>query len=435
MPLLRVVLVLLLLLALGIGGAWLWSRQPEIAGIEPPPFSSFAADLVARGARLAAVGDCDTCHTVPGGPHYAGGRQIPTPFGTVYSTNITPDRDTGIGGWSEAAFARAVREGVSRRGRYLYPAFPYDHYAKLADDDVHALYAFVMTRSPVIQRTPRTRLAFPLNQRWLVALWNLLYLDRTPFRSDPGRSAEENRGAYLVEGLGHCGDCHTPRNLLGAEKSGEALAGGMAEGWHSPALDAASPAPVPWNADHLFAYLHQGWDTEHGAAAGPMQPVVEDLAQADPGDVRAIAAYIAALQGPPSAERQRRAEALLAQSARREPTAPAHPADDLGAAIFAGACASCHFGGPAMVPPRGIDLALSSAIAAPDPSDAVYVILDGIRPPEGRPGPWMPGFAGAFTDAQLGALLRYLRGQYDGQPAWPDLDSRIRDVRRSRERS
>src|SRR5207302_8575101 len=206
-------------------------------------------------------------------------------------------------------------------------------------------------------------LPFPLTQRWTLAFWNLLYLDDRPFGADPGQSAEWNRGAYLVDGLGHCGDCHTPRNLLGAEKAGEALAGGEAEGWSAPALNAASPAPVPWDASHLFAYLRRGWDAEHGAAAGPMQPIINDLAKADESDVRAIAAYIAGQIGEPSAERRQKAEALLAQA--RDSTQPAKPnaGEETAVAMFAGACAGCHLGTAAMALPHGIDLRLGTAIS------------------------------------------------------------------------
>ena len=292
-----------------------------------------------------------------------------------------------------------------------------------------------MTRAPVTSRAPRNSLPFPLNQRWPLVFWNLLYLDDTPFRSDPQQGAEWNRGAYLVEGLGHCGDCHAPRNLLGAERGGLALDGGEAEGWSAPALNAASSAPVPWDAAHLFTYLRQGRDPEHGAAAGPMQPIVEDLANADETDVRAIAAYIAAQVGEPSPERRRRADALLAQARVAVEPAPPNPGEETGAAIFAGACASCHLGGPAMTSPRGIDLRLSTVISAPDPRDAILIVLDGIRPPEGQAGPWMPRFDGAFTDAQLAILLGYLRAHYGEGPAWTDLETRLRDIRRSRERS
>jgi mono/diheme cytochrome c family protein len=327
-----------------------------------------------------------------------------------------------------------MKDGVSRSGDYLYPAFPYDHYAKLSDDDIAALYAFLMSRAAVQSRPPANALPFPLNLRWTVAVWDLLYLDRTPFRPDPTQSAARNRGAYLVQGLGHCGDCHTPRDRLGGEKTAADFAGGTAEGWSAPALTAASPAPMPWSEMQLVRYLHHGWDVEHGAAAGPMAPVTRDLARASAADVAAIATYIASLEGPGAAKRTHAAASL--PSASPLPTEPVSvSAADLGATLFDGACANCHAGSSPMLPPHGIDLRYSTAINAPDPTDAILVILDGIRPAEGERGPWMPRFDGAFTDAQLAALLRYLRAQHSGAPPWSDLERRIRALRQTKERS
>ncbi len=444
---LRRPLAIAAVLVLAIGGFAVWSQERVIAGIAPPPRSAFDPALIENGARLAAIGNCQACHTVPGAADYAGNRPIPTPFGTPFgtvpSTNITPAPGSGIGRWSEEAFRRAMREGVSRRGHHLYPAFPYAHYARLDDDDLSALYAFLMTRLPVETSTPANTLEFPLNQRWLLAFWNLLFLDSAPFRPDPQHTAEWNRGAYLVAGLGHCGACHTPRNFLGAEKTGQALGGGEAEGWRAPALNAASPAPVPWDEAQLFAYLRhgglrqgrlrQGWSAEHGAAAGPMQPIVNDLARAADADVHAIAAYLAAQQGEISPERRQRAAEVLARAAKSELPKPA-PGEELGAAIFAGACALCHTNAPGVAPPRGIDLALSTAINEVDPRNAILILLDGIRPGEGKAGPSMPDFDGAFSDAQLTALLFYVRAHYSSFPAWTDLETQLRDIRRSRER-
>ncbi len=433
MRLLGTAFLILVLLALAVGAFVLSSQQPVIARIEPPPRSTFAAALIAKGARLAAIGNCYLCHTAPGGRAYAGNRPIPTPFGTIYSTNITPAPGNGIGHWSVAAFRRAMRQGVSRRGSHYYPAFPYPHFARLDDDDLHALYAFIMTRQPVDIFAPTNELPFPLNERWLMPFWNSLFLDRAPLRADPAHSAAWNRGRYLVEGLGHCGDCHTPRNLLGGAKASQALAGGSAEGWRAPALNAASPAPVPWDEPHLVAYLHHGWDSDHGAAAGPMQDVVTSLAQADPADIRAIVVYLIAQQGAVSPARRQRASEAMARAARPEPPQPA-AGEVPEAAIFAGACASCHTGGAPMVPPHGIDLALSTAVNEADPTNAILIVLDGIRPAEGHAGPAMPGFGGALTDDQLVRLLAYVRAHYGSGAAWPDLATNLRDIRDKRKR-
>ena len=415
-----------------VGFVW-WSQEPLITGIEPPPRSEFDPALIKDGAGLAALGGCRFCHTAPDGADYAGNRPIGTPFGTVPSTNITPAPGSGIGRWSEAAFRRAMRRGVSRRGHHLYPAFPYDHYAKLTDDDLHALYAFMMTRRPVETSIPANTLVFPLNRRWLLIFWNLVFLDAAPFRPDPLHTAQWNRGAYLVAGLGHCGACHTPRNLLGAEKTGQALAGGEAEGWLSPALNASSPAPVPWDEAQLYAYLRHGRAAEHGAAAGPMLPIVNALAQAPDADIRAIAVYLAAQRGEISSERRQRAVEAVARAAKRELPKPA-PGEEVGGAIFAGACAACHADGTGMAPLRGIDLALSTAINDADPRNAILVVLDGVPLGEGQAGPSMPGFEGAFSDAQLTALLHYLHAHYSSGPAWTNLETTLRDIRRARQR-
>jgi mono/diheme cytochrome c family protein len=425
------VAALVLLVVAAIVFVW-WSQPEVIAGIETLPASGFDRALIERGARLAAIGNCEFCHTAPGGAEYAGNRPIPTPFGAVYSTNITPAPGSGVGRWSEEAFRRAMRQGISRRGDHLYPAFPYDHFARLDDDELHALYAFVMTRRPVETYQQDNDLPFPLNQRWLLAFWNLLFLDSSPSRPDPQQNPEWNRGASLVAGLGHCGDCHSPRNLLGAERRGRDLAGGDAEGWTGPALNAASPAPVPWDAAHLFAYLRHGRDPEHGVAAGPMRPVTDDLARADEADVRAIAAYLATRQAVSDARRERGAKALAQAAAGQMPAT--RPGEEEAAAIFAGACAACHVGGRDMTPPRGIDLALSTAINDSEPRNAILILLDGIAPGGERAGPLMPGFAGAFTDPQLAGLLRYLRAHYSGGPAWADLAAKVRTVREARGR-
>ena len=421
------ILVALVLLA---GGYVLWSQEAVIAGIEPPPRSSFDPALIAKGAQLGAIGNCAVCHTAAGGRAYAGGRAIPTPLGSIYSTNITPAAGTGIGRWPEAAFDRAMRRGVSRHGAHLYPAFPYDHFAKLSDDDLHALYAFLMTRLPVEARIPANRLPFPLDQRWLLPFWNALFLDDERFRPDPSHDAEWNRGAYLISGLGHCGDCHTPRNLLAAEKPSQALAGGDAEGWRAPALNAASYAPLRWTEAQLMAYLREGEASEHGAAIGPMREVTDGLAQADEPDIRAIAIYLADLQAKATSAQEHQVADAKTRTDRNELSGPAR-GQEPGAVLFAGACAACHAGGRRMVPPHGIDLARSTAIAEADPRNAIRIVLGGIQPKDNEPGPLMPGFAGAFTDDQLTRLLDYIRAQDGKAPPWPDLKAKLHDIRSS----
>ncbi|HET9749674.1 MAG TPA: cytochrome c, partial [Casimicrobiaceae bacterium] len=276
MTAIRTLLAIVVVLAIMAGLLASCASRPAIEPAPAPTRASFDPAVIVHGAQLEAIGDCRTCHTAPGGKAFAGGRRIETPFGAIYSTNITPDRDTGIGAWTEPAFVRAMREGVDRAGHHLYPVFPYDHFTLVSDDDLHALYAFLMTRSPVAARAPRNELAFPIGFRPLLAGWKALYLPRRVFHPQSGRSDEWNRGAYLVEGLGHCGACHTPRNALGAEERDQAFAGGQAEGWDAPALGTSSSSPVPWTRERLIAYLRNDAVSGQGIPAGPMLPVAHN---------------------------------------------------------------------------------------------------------------------------------------------------------------
>src|SRR5437016_5426186 len=281
-----------------IGFAIAW--RPAIAAIDPPSPQSFDADLVRRGRDLAAIGNCSDCHTVRGGKSFVGGLPVPRPFGTMLSSNSSPDPETGIGRWPEEAFRRAVRSGVSRDGQHLYPTFPYDHFTNVTDEDDRALYAYLMTREPVHASARENQLSFPLDQRFLIAGWKLLFLRRGAYQPDSSQSAEWNRGGYLVEGLAHCGACHTPRNALGAERRNAQFAGGDAEYWYAYAINAQSPAPVPWDVDALFTYLRDGWHPDHGVATGPMALVVGNLSSVPKSDVHAIATYMAGVFGAPT---------------------------------------------------------------------------------------------------------------------------------------
>ena len=409
---------------LAIASALGFSLVAEPARPASVPTDKLAMDttLVARGADLAAIGNCAACHTREDGKPFAGGRPLKTPFGTIYSTNITPDAETGIGKWSSDDFLRAMHEGVDREGRNLYPAFPYDHFTRVTDNDVEAIYAFIMTREPVRDIPPLNKLSFPMSQRPMISGWKVLFFERGVYRADPQHTAEWNRGAYLVEGLGHCGSCHTPRNAMGSEKLSRYLDGGGAEGWDAPALNSASPSPSAWTAEQLYTYLRQGWDKSHGTAVGPMRPVVHDLSQVPESDVRAIAKYVA----------------FNMESAK--PRSPAHApaADDAtlrkGETVFKGACESCHEaaeGGDVMRSSKPIPLAVTTSVNAPQPNNAIHVILNGVWPESGDKGALMPGFEGALTQDQLVSLLVYVRSRYGhGQP-WGDLPGQVRAIMQS----
>ena len=381
---------------------------PEIAPVAPPDQASFSREAMTRGATLAALGDCAVCHTARDGRPYAGGRGVPTPFGTVFATNITPDPETGIGRWSLAAFTRAMRDGVARDGSHLYPVLPYPHFTKATDDDIAALYAFLMTRAAVTQTTPADSLRFPFNYRPLIAGWNALFLTPGRWAPDASKDAEWNRGAYLVDAIGHCGACHTPRNPIGAEENTLAFTGGDAEGWYAPSLRAAMPAP--WSIDALATYLRTGLDQGHGVAAGPMAAVTHQMATVPDADVHAIAVYVASLM--PSAGE--------VKAPRPRPVADSPE--------FDGACGGCHGTNAPMTSRGAPSLALSTAVNAPTARNVVDIILRGLPWREGRSGPFMPGFAGELTDAQVAALAAYVRARYSDQPAWRDVESSVREA-------
>jgi nicotinate dehydrogenase subunit B len=399
-----------------------------------PDASMWSAAMLERGRQIAAAGDCAVCHTAPGGTTNAGGFALETPFGTVWSTNITPDRETGIGAWTYEAFARAMRKGIARDGRHLYPAFPYTAFARMSDADMMALYAWLMSQPAVKQTVPQTQLPFPMNQRRLVAGWNWLFHDDAQYRPDPQKSALWNRGKYLVDGAGHCGACHTPRNALGAEKGGFSyLSGGSAEGWDAPALiaahGAAAGAPVPWTEDALFTYLRSGFSPEHGVAAGPMAPVVAGLASLPESDVRAIAHYIASLSPPVDAATAAHAAAQHATGASVDTLTAAGFQN--GRRMFETACAVCHAesGGVGHFGVRPL-MGLNTSVSQASPDNLLRVLMHGIDQPATDGLGYMPGFKDSFDDQQMAELAGYIRARYaPGQPAWRDLAAASARVR------
>ncbi len=408
---------------IGIGAAVLPWRA--IAPIARPDASVYSAATIARGAQLAALGDCAVCHTSLTGAANAGGRALETPFGTITSTNITPDVETGIGAWSYPAFERAMREGIHRDGRHLYPAFPYTHFAKADDADLQALYAYLMAQAPVRADVPNNTLRFPFNLRPLVAGWNALFHDSSLFQPDPAKSEAWNRGAYLVEGLGHCGACHSPRNALGAERHDAYLAGGFIEGWEAPALTSLSQAPIPWSEDELYIYLRTGGSRFHGVAAGPMAPVVKELASLPDRDIRAMAIYLGSFNEKPLDGPAQDALATKLESATKVAVASSP-----GARLYLGACAVCHeVGGLPLFGSRP-SLALNSNLHSARPDNLIQVILHGIAQPAATDLGYMPAFHDSFDDDQVAALVDYLRGQFaPDKPQWSDVRKTIGRIR------
>jgi nicotinate dehydrogenase subunit B len=424
----------LLAAVLGLGAAALGWR-PAIAPVAASAVGVYSPQLLARGRDLAAIGNCVACHTAEGGLPNAGGRPLATPFGTVYSSNLTPDPATGIGSWSFSAFQRAMREGVSRDGHRLYPAFPFTAFTQTSDDDLQAVYAHLMSQAPVLAQAPTTRLAFPFNLRPLLGLWTALYLQPGVVPAEaadkpaptatagPSRSAQWQRGAYLVNGLGHCGACHTARNALGAEKSGSAYLGGaLADGWEAPPLAALSRSPVRWTEVAMLQYLQTGHHAEHGIAGGPMASVVQGLASVPEADVRAMAHYLVSLQ--PAAAPVVVAARVAAAGAATLPG----PAQRL----FESACGACHHAGDGPeVQGLNQPLALNINLHSLRPDNLVRTVLDGIWQPAFPAIGHMPAFRQALDDGQVVELAGWMRQHFaPGQPPWTDLPATVARLRR-----
>jgi nicotinate dehydrogenase subunit B len=403
--------------------------RSSIAPIHVRAPGVYNAEVIERGRQLAALGNCVHCHTSDAGGALAGGRAMDTPFGRVISTNITPDPEHGIGRWSFSAFQRAMREGIARDGHHLYPAFPYPSFAQTSDDDLQALYAWLMVQPAVAGAPPENQLRFPFNLRPLMALWNALFLQSGAVTQDATRSALWNRGAYLVNGLGHCGACHTERNALGAERRHDAYLGGaLLQGWEAPALGALARTPVRWTAAQMARYLQRGHDAEHGMAGGTMAPVVRGLAQLPEDDVRAIAHYLVALQSEssPSTSTSMTAETLIARS-REQAAVLRGPAQRL----FESACGACHHDGdgPELV---GLNqpLALNPNLHSARPDNLLRTILDGIQDPAFMAIGHMPAYRHALTDAQITELAAYMRQRFaPDQPAWNGLLAAVAQAR------
>jgi fructose 5-dehydrogenase cytochrome subunit len=383
--------------------------------------------LVARGRYLATAADCAACHTAPhGGKPYAGGYGIASPLGSIYSSNITPSRMTGIGGYSEAQFSAAVRDGIRGDGAHLYPAMPYTSYARLTDADIHALYAFfTQAVQPVDQKAPETKLPFPFNLRLSMLGWNALYLDRTRFTPDPAKSAQVNRGAYLAMGLAHCDTCHTPRGVTMAEIGGRELGGASLGSWIAPNV---TPDPVSgigtWSANDLFRYLKTGDVPGKSQAAGPMAEAVEHSFQfLSDDDLRAIVAYVRqlpAIRNP--ADRGPRDAYGAASDSEAFIRGVAPGSLDHGERLFAGDCAACHR-------PTGLgskdgyypQLFHNTATGATTPDNLIAAILQGVDRTVGGQHVYMPGFSGGsyvdeLSDQDVADVSNYVLTQF-GNPS------------------
>jgi mono/diheme cytochrome c family protein len=355
---------------------------------------------------------------------------VNTPFGIIYGSNITPDPKTGIGAWSLEAFARAMREGVSRDGSHLFAAFPYNAYTELQDDDVKALYAYLMTRPAVNATVPPMTVPFPLNVRFLQEGWKILCFRSGRYRPDPAKGARWNRGAYLVEAVSDCGGCHTPRNVLGGENLRDAYSGTVVDGWIAPPLTQANPSPVPWTQGGVFSYLRTGKDSLHGAVAATMTSAVRDaldLPAVPDDDVRSIALYVSDIDRVGA--REANVEEATKEALKNSSLGSGRDYDP-DAELYASACLSCHYNSGTVPLAARPELALNSALSLPEPTNFIQAVMRGVGSADGARGLVMPAYALSLSDAELARLAAYLRRTRTTRPPWTDLEHKVSAARR-----
>lgn len=396
----------------------------SVALLSPTP--SRAADgasgqdfaQIERGRYQTAAADCAACHTEPGeGPPFAGGRPIETPFGIVAAANITPDRDTGIGNWTAQQFDAAVRRGRRPDGKRLYPAMPFPYYTKMSQADVLAIRAYLDTLSPVRHEVETNRLPFPFNIRAAMRLWDALYFQAVPFKPEPAKSPDWNRGAYLVQGTGHCAACHTPKGFLGGDLNKRRLQGYSLQGWFAPNItNDRSRGLGSWSPEDIVEYLGKGHNRFAGASGPMAEEVVHSSSKMTEADLRAIASYLKDEPG---------------QAAIDQPLAAAQPLMRAGASIYQDLCAACHrkdgTGVAYLIP----NLAQSTAVASREPTSLLRVVIRGAQTAatQDEPtGPAMPAFGWQLTDDEIAAVTTYIRNSWGhAAPA-----TAVSDVKRAR---
>jgi mono/diheme cytochrome c family protein len=374
-----------------------------------------AASIVERGEYLTRAADCLVCHTAKGGAPFAGGLAFVLPFGTLYSTNITPDAETGIGNYGDAEFLNAVHKGVGRGKTRLYPAMPYASYTYMSDADALAIKAYLFSLKPVHASAPQNTLEFPFNQRALMGVWSALFNSDTRFRPHVERGPEWNRGAYLVEALGHCGECHTPRNLFQALNTRQRFSGTVQAGWRAYNITPDRSSGLgAWSDADIVHYLSLGHADGHGTAAGPMGEVVdESLSKLTPGDITAMVTYLRSVPAVTTAD-------LPQPNVNPAPSSHAEGVvskDLLGKAVYEGACASCH--GWSGVSPVIPFATLTGARAVNDRTaiNVAQVILSGARRHVGDDTANMPAFGHAYSDAEIASVSNYVTARFGAGPS------------------
>lgn len=392
------------------------------------PSQTPQSQAVLRGQYLARAGDCMACHTVKGKAPLSGGLAMNTPFGTIYSTNITPDQRTGIGSYNLDEFSSALRRGIGKNGKHLYPAMPYTSFARLSDEDVSALYAyFTQEVKPVQQDNPKTALPFPFSMRFLMTGWNLLFFNDKPFKTDPAQSVSWNRGAYLVQGLGHCGACHTPHGRFGQEKSLDGnqasfLSGYTLDNWHAPSLRNNKEGLGRWNEQQIAVYLRTGRNSD-GAAFGAMSQVINDSTQyLSDADLLAVGEYLRSLPGKrpgaPLPGNTSTAATTATYSAAAQPATMELRSGKLltaGALVYLNNCNACHRSDGTGAMKAFPALGNNAVVNVDDPTSLIHIVLSGSSMPSTRSDPspmGMPGFGWRLNDQEVAEVVSFVRGNW-----------------------
>lgn len=416
----RHVLYALPIVLLGGAGAYAWLNRSDPADGMAPALHGApnGADPVARGEYLAKAADCIACHTTPGGKPFAGGLAFKLPFGTIYSSNITADAETGIGRYTDDEFVRAVRDGIRKDGQHLYPAFPYTSYTELSRADVLAIKAWLFSQPSVRQANRPNDLGFPFDQRWAMGFWNAAFFRSHRFEPDPARSPEWNAGAYLAGPLAHCSECHTPRNLGFGLNHGQALSGETVNGWRAWNITADPVHGIGgWSDDALASYLGTGHADGHAAAAGPMGEAVDhSLQHLDRQDIDALVAWLRTVpprQGKDPVDVRSSSKGLAGSTAQLPGTD--EPWSASGKQLFEGACASCHQWDGAGRQIGYASLAGTRGVNDPSGANVVGAILEGVKMRVHDTDVFMPSFAATFNDAEVAAIANYVIGHYSGK--------------------
>ncbi len=391
----KTLLLSLTLSALSLSGSLALAQAPD------------QADEIIRGRYQAVLTDCAACHTAPGGKPLSGGLPLHTPFGDLVPPNITPDKETGIGDWTKEEFRSALKQGVGHGGKRLYPAMPYPAYTKMSDMDVDNLWSYIRTVEPVHNAVEANQLPFPFNIRTAMLGWNMLNFTPGDFKPDPGKSEQWNRGAYIVQGAGHCGTCHTPKNLTGADKDGVALQGASLQGWYAPNITSNNHIGIgAWSDDEIVQYLKTGQNS-HSIASGPMREAVqESTSMMTDGDLKAIAVYLKSVDGGPDDK----PKAVAADDAHMK----------AGALIYHDTCSACHGlegkGASQLFPA----LAGSPLVQQPSAETLTHLVLygsQGATTPAARTTPAMPSLGWRLNDQQVANVLTYIRNSWGNAAA------------------